>query len=148
MGQPRRAERGLNPGSCPVTSAMAVIAPKWAAEVWKQLAVGDAAGRGSEELRRAVPGVSRKMLTEQLREFEAAGVVRREVDERVPPRVTYSLTVHGRALGAVWFFRGQKNHNAHVMLSEALMLGEVDPLLLSEAASEVTRLAAKGHVPA
>ena len=102
MGQPRRTERGLNPGSCPITMAMAVIAPKWAGEVWKQLAMGDAAGRGSEELHRSIPGISRKMLTEQLREFEAAAVVRRDVDRSVPPRVTYSLTEHGRALGDVW----------------------------------------------
>jgi DNA-binding HxlR family transcriptional regulator len=101
MGQVRRSERGLNPGSCPVTAAMEVIAPKWAGEVWKQLAQGDGP-RGSEELLRSIPGLSRKMLTEQLREFESAGVVRREVDRSTPPRVSYALTEHGRALGAVW----------------------------------------------
>jgi DNA-binding HxlR family transcriptional regulator len=81
---------------------MAVIAPKWAGEVWKQLAMGPAAARGSEELRRAIPGISRKMLTEQLRQFEAEGIVSRAVDGSNPPRVSYALTDHGRAMGPLW----------------------------------------------
>lgn len=50
------------------------------------------------ELRRAIPGVSEKMLTQQLRQMERDGVVRRFVHQQVPPKVDYSLTDWGQAL--------------------------------------------------
>jgi DNA-binding HxlR family transcriptional regulator len=43
------------------------------------------------ELRRLVPQVRQKMLTQQLRELEASGLVRREVFDQVPPKVVYSI---------------------------------------------------------
>ena len=50
------------------------------------------------ELRRAIPGVSEKMLIQQLRQMERDGIVRRFVHHQVPPRVDYSLTDWGQAL--------------------------------------------------
>lgn len=49
-------------------------------------------------LRRALPGVTEKVLAAQLRELEADGVVHREEYGEVPPRVAYSLTARGVAL--------------------------------------------------
>lgn len=50
------------------------------------------------ELRRAVTGISEKVLTQQLRELERDGIVRRDVHEQVPPKVVYSLTDLGTSL--------------------------------------------------
>jgi DNA-binding HxlR family transcriptional regulator len=50
------------------------------------------------ELERAIPGVSQKMLIQQLRQMEADGIVRRIVHHQVPPKVEYGLTDWGQAL--------------------------------------------------
>jgi DNA-binding HxlR family transcriptional regulator len=50
------------------------------------------------ELRRAIAGISQKMLIQQLRNLESSGVVARKVYPQVPPKVEYSLTKDGLAL--------------------------------------------------
>lgn len=50
------------------------------------------------ELKRAVPGLSDRLLSQRLRELEAAGVVTRRVEEGYPARVSYALTEKGEAL--------------------------------------------------
>lgn len=50
------------------------------------------------ELERAIPAVSQKMLTQQLRQMENDGIVRRIVHPQVPPKVEYALTDWGQAL--------------------------------------------------
>lgn len=80
---------------CPVETTLEVIGGKWKTVIlyWlkdRTLRFG--------ELGRKIPGVSERMLTQQLRELEAHGVVHREVFAVVPPRVEYSLTPYGRTL--------------------------------------------------
>jgi DNA-binding HxlR family transcriptional regulator len=50
------------------------------------------------ELGRAIPGVSQKMLIQQLRELERDGIVQRTVYAQVPPKVEYKLTEWGQAM--------------------------------------------------
>ena len=50
------------------------------------------------DLERAIPGISQKMLIQQLRQMEADGIVRRIVHHQVPPKVEYCLTDWGQAL--------------------------------------------------
>lgn len=58
----------------------------------------DIPARLFSELERAIPAVSQKMLTQQLRDLERDGIVERRVYPQVPPKVEYSLTEWGRAL--------------------------------------------------
>jgi DNA-binding HxlR family transcriptional regulator len=53
------------------------------------------------ELKRRVPGVSAKVLTERLRMLEEAGVIHRHFEPTIPPQVTYSLTQRGEELRAI-----------------------------------------------
>lgn len=53
------------------------------------------------ELKRRVAGVSAKMLTERLRTLEGAGLIKRDYEATIPPKVTYSLTARGHELDGV-----------------------------------------------
>jgi len=50
------------------------------------------------DLERAIPGISQKMLIQQLRQMESDGIVRRIVHHQVPPKVEYGLTEWGQTL--------------------------------------------------
>jgi DNA-binding HxlR family transcriptional regulator len=81
--------------NCPVEAAIDVIGGKW-----KPLILWWLNGRTYRfaELRRQIPKITEKMLTQQLRELEADGIVDRRVYPTVPPKVEYSLTEYGRSL--------------------------------------------------
>ena len=83
------------PRVCGIGPAFEVVGGKWKALILWEL---QADPRRFGELRRLVPGVSEKMLVQQLRELEADGLVQREVFAEVPPRVEYSLTRWGTSL--------------------------------------------------
>jgi DNA-binding HxlR family transcriptional regulator len=80
---------------CPVEATLGVVGGKWKALILFHLR--DAVLRFGE-LRRKIPGVSERMLAQQLRELEEQGVVHREVYREVPPRVEYWLTDYGKTL--------------------------------------------------
>lgn len=85
----------LGPGDCPVDATLAIIGGKWKALILYHLRDGP---RRFGELRRLIPGVTQRMITQHLRELEADGIIHREVFAVVPPRVDYSLTQTGRTL--------------------------------------------------
>ena len=80
---------------CGIDVTLAVVGGRWKASVLWHLA-----GRTMRfsELQRQFPDITRKMLTQQLRELEADGLVLREVYQQVPPKVEYSLTARGRSI--------------------------------------------------
>ncbi len=82
---------------CGLEAALAVVGGKWKPIVLWQLSLGP---RRFGELRRLVTGISEKMLSQQLREMEADGIVARKDFQEIPPRVEYSLTEFGVSLGA------------------------------------------------
>jgi len=61
-------------------------------------------------LRRAVPGISTRVLTERLRKLQGAGVIWREQSQTIPPAVTYGLTARGDELGSVLDSLGEIAH--------------------------------------
>ncbi|WP_106537007.1 winged helix-turn-helix transcriptional regulator [Haloactinopolyspora alba] len=77
---------------------MDVLGRRWTPVVLAHLKEG---AHRYGELRRRMPDVSEKMLTQRLRELERAGLVERTVHDGVPAPVSYQLTTHGRALGPV-----------------------------------------------
>ncbi len=80
---------------CPTRLALDRIADKWTVLIVGLLASGT---RRFGELRREIPGVSPKVLTQKLRELERDGLVSRRIYASVPPKVEYSLTPLGRTL--------------------------------------------------
>jgi DNA-binding HxlR family transcriptional regulator len=83
--------------TCGLDAAIAVMGGKWKGLIL--FALQDGPVRFGQ-LRRAVPGISERMLILQLREMEASGLVHREVFHQVPPKVEYSLTQFGQSLNA------------------------------------------------
>ena len=84
------------PYICGIDAGMDVVTGKWKSLILWELNAHPVRRFG--ELRRGLPGVSEKVLIQQLREMEEDGLVRREVYTQVPPKVEYSLTDDGRSL--------------------------------------------------
>ena len=83
---------------CPVDVTLAIIGGKWKPAILWHLKKRT---MRFSELQRRFPDTTRKMLTQQLRELEADGLIRRAVYAEVPPRVEYSYTERGRTINAV-----------------------------------------------
>ena len=81
--------------ACPVETTLMLIGSKWKVLILRDLMPGM---KRFGELRRSIGSVSQKVLTAQLRDMEACGLVDRRVYAEVPPRVEYSLTELGRSL--------------------------------------------------
>ena len=80
---------------CPSRQALALVAGKWTVFVIYTLSRGI---RRYGELRHHVSGISKKMLTQTLRDLERNGLVDRKVYPVVPPKVDYTLTPLGQTL--------------------------------------------------
>lgn len=106
------------PDHCTVEVAMTVLGGKWKMAVLYHLLAGPCR---FSALMRAMGGVTQRMLTRQLREMEADGLVLRTVYREVPPRVEYSLTDTGRSLEEIalrlhdWgrWYRDNKDNRAN-----------------------------------
>lgn len=89
--------------------ALGMITGKWKGEILWQLVQRK---HRFGELLRAIPGVTQHMLTMQLRDLEANGLVKRTAFPEIPPRVEYEITESARALRPVFdeLFRWSQAH--------------------------------------
>ena len=81
---------------CNVELTLQVIGGKWKPIIIYRL--GNDGTLRFSAIKRSIPNITQKMLTQQLRELEADGVVSREVYAQVPPKVEYSLTRLGQSV--------------------------------------------------
>jgi DNA-binding HxlR family transcriptional regulator len=80
---------------CPVATVVELIGNKWKLLIIRNLLGGTVR---FNELKKGLPGISQKVLTDNLRALEADGLVIRTVYPEVPPRVEYELSPMGRTL--------------------------------------------------
>ncbi len=88
-------ERGFDAGACPVRNVLDRIGDKWTLLALVALA---ARPHRFSELHRAIPDISKRMLTQTLRALERDGLAEREVFPTKPPSVRYSLSPLGRSV--------------------------------------------------
>ncbi len=84
--------------SCAVKATLDVIRGRWKPSILQELHHGT---KRYSELAEALPQIAAQVLTAQLRQLEADGVITRTVYPEVPARVEYQLSVHGQQLSAV-----------------------------------------------
>ena len=80
-----------------ISTSLQILVGKWKPIILFQLATNNKLR--FSELHRLIPGITKKMLTTQLRELEHHKIIHREVYAQVPPKVEYSITEYGKTLG-------------------------------------------------
>ena len=80
---------------CPVATTVQLIGNKWKLLIIRNLL---SSPQRFTEFPKTIPGISKKVLTDNLRALEDDGLVNREIFAEVPPRVVYSLTDLGKTL--------------------------------------------------
>ncbi len=86
--------------TCEVETTLKIIGGRWKVLIIRELMTGI---KRFGELQRALPGVTQKMLTQQLREMEEDGIIHRQVYAQIPPKVEYSLTPLGESLKPILY---------------------------------------------
>ncbi|AUC56789.1 MarR family transcriptional regulator (plasmid) [Sagittula sp. P11] len=87
--------QGFDPTNCPVRQVLDHVSAKWPVLILMELEPGPVRFNA---LLRALPDISKRMLTQSLRNLERDGIIRREVFDTKPPSVCYSLTELGEGL--------------------------------------------------
>lgn len=83
---------------CPVTTTLSVIGGKWKPII---LFIIQEEKKRFGQIKKLIPAITQKMLTQQLRELEQDGIIHRKVYPVVPPKVEYSMTDYGLSLSPI-----------------------------------------------
>lgn len=86
--------------NCPVERTMQILGNKWTILILKELFEKT---MRFNEFQKKIPGISTKMLAQQLKKLEKDKIVRKKIYPEVPPKVEYSLTDKGRTLDRIIF---------------------------------------------
>jgi DNA-binding HxlR family transcriptional regulator len=86
--------KGFDPNTCPVRQVLDHVAAKWTSLILLELEAGP---QRFNALSRSLPDISKRMLTQSLRDLERDGLVTRTVYNTKPPSVAYSLNELGRS---------------------------------------------------
>ncbi len=99
---------------CKIETALELLVGKWKPVIMFQL-FSNGTMRFSE-LQRAIPAITKKMLTQQLRQLEYHDIVHRKVYHQIPPKVEYSITDHGKSMDTAMqaLHDWSKFHTAHL----------------------------------
>lgn len=84
---------------CPIAATLELIGGRWKTIILFYLSSGK---KRFGEISVRIPTISRKVLTQQLRELEKDGLINRKQYKEIPPRVEYSLTELGKSLSPVF----------------------------------------------
>ncbi|PUA36601.1 transcriptional regulator [Paenibacillus elgii] len=84
---------------CKFETALEILVGKWKPVILLRL-FSNGTMRFSE-LQKAIPEITKKMLTQQLRELEYHDIVHREIYRQVPPKVEYSITEYGKGMATI-----------------------------------------------
>ncbi|WP_406721146.1 helix-turn-helix domain-containing protein [Thioclava litoralis] len=87
--------QGRDLADCPVRHVLDHLAAKWTTLIVLELAAGP---RRFSQVSKALPDISKRMLTQSLRDLERDGLIRRTVFPTKPPSVEYALTAMGQSL--------------------------------------------------
>jgi DNA-binding HxlR family transcriptional regulator len=136
----------MHSNNCPVKLTASIIGGKWKPSLLFHL---EGHTRRFCELQRLIPGLTKKMLTQHLRELERDGIIRRKVYAEVPPRVEYSLTRHGESLKPILKLMSAwgNRHRARYGLPPGLAQKSDVPPLATDHLPEMTASVARLHSP-
>lgn len=129
----------------PMEVVISLVGGKWKVQILYALWYGPLR---FSELSRIIPNITQRMLTNQLREMEADGIVDRKVYEQVPPKVEYSISEYGNSLRPIllsmyrWgYYHIKKKDLAYQPIPKPLRHRSeyVEDILLSQAMDEVPK---------
>ena len=95
---PMRKQRHKRYTNCPVEAALDIIGGKWKSIILFRVMEET---RRFTDIRKLLPNITQRTLTNQLRELESDGLVKRKIYPEIPPKVEYSITNFGRTLEPV-----------------------------------------------
>jgi DNA-binding HxlR family transcriptional regulator len=85
--------------SCAMEAALSIISGKWKLTILNRLLNGP---QRYSDIKKMIPAITEKMLTQQLREMEEDGIIKRKIYPVVPPKVEYSFTERGEELTGIF----------------------------------------------